>query len=300
MRCAKTHIATCLLALMMVTAIGGCSGYVPAQAEPDITEAQSRTVSFCLLSEGGDLNSTDSFSTRAAVKSYAKFLTLALFDEGGTKKYEVQQKSSDTGFGTVNKQIDFGTYTVVVVANNGDDFYVVNSPSSVTLPTGTAKVLDTFCYAGKIEISATSSADISIELKRAVSAIGVQLTDTSVPDNFDHFRFELTGGSTVLNPTTGYGEGEESQAADVNYNSTAKQHGIFTFPIKGNDEGVTFKASAIGKDGSTIVSYSFDHLTAAPKKMIVFKGEFFAKSGFAVSIPDSETTWTTSEQSLHQ
>lgn len=300
MKHAKTHTATCLLALMTVITIGGCSGYVSPSAEPDITEAQSRTVSFCLLSEEDDLNGTDSFSTRAAVKSYAKFLTLALFDEDGTKKYEVQQKSSDSDFGTVNKQIDFGTYTVVVVANNGDDFYVVNSPTSVTLPTSTVKVLDTFCYAGKIVISGTSSSAIPIELKRAVSAIGVQLTDTSIPDNFDHFRFELTGGSTVLNPTTGYGESAVSQVADVNYNSKAAQHGIFTFPVKDNVEGVTFKASAIGKDGSTIVSYSFDHLTAAPKKMIVFKGEFFTKSGITVSIPNSETTWTTSEQSLHQ
>ncbi len=300
MKRAKTHIATCLLALTAVIAIGGCSDHISQSAELDTTEVQSRLVSFCLMSEDDGTDSTSGFSTRAAVKNYAKFLTLALFDEDGAKKYEVQQKTSDSGFGTVKELIDFGTYTVVVVANNGDDFYVVNSPSSVTLPTTAAKVLDTFCYAGKIEISGTSSSAIPIELKRAVSAIGVQLTDTSVPDNFDHFRFELTGGSTVLNPTTGYGASAVPQVADVSYNSTASQHGLFTFPVKDNDGGVTFKASAIGKDGSTIVSYSFDHLTAAPKTMIVFKGEFFVKSGFEVSLPNSETTWTTSEQSLHQ
>ncbi len=300
MRDMNTRIATGLFVLMTMIAIGGCSeDSVSQSAELDIIEAQSKTISFCLTSAEDGLHGTDSIFTRAAVKKYAKFLTLAMFDEDGTKKYEVQQKSSDTGFGTVSKQIDFGTYTVVVVANNGDDFYVVNSPSNVTLPTSTSKVLDTFCYAGKVEVSGTSSSAISIGLKRAVSAIGVQLTDESIPDSFDHFRFELTGGSTVLNPTTGYGTSAMSQVADVNYNSEAVQHGIFTFPVKGNDKGVTFKASAIGKDGSTIVSYSLDRLTAAPNKMIVFKGEFFVESGVTISISDGETTWTTNEQSLH-
>ncbi len=303
MRFAKTYISTRLLTLMVMIAIGGCSGHVSQSAELDIAETQSKAIRFSLVANETEyfMPGTDISATRADVKDYAKFLSIVLFDVEGTKKYEMLQSYSQIGFGTVNKRIDFGTYTIVVIANNGDDFCNVNSPTSVTLPTDVAaKVSDTFYYFGEIEISGTSANVISIQLKRAVSAIGVQMTDSSVPDNFDHFRFELTGGSNEFNPTTGYGASAVSQVADVKYNSKAKQHGIFTFPLKDNDEGVTFKASAIANDGSTIISYSFDHLTAAPKKMIVYKGDFFPKTNAAVSIPDSETTWTTSEQSLHQ
>ncbi len=303
MRLAKTHISTCLLTLVAMIAIGGCSGHVSQSAELDIEETQSKIISIHFVEDYDDyfMPGADFSATRADVKDYAKFITIVLFDENGTRKYEMQQKSSDSNFGTIHRRIDFGTYTVVVIANNGDDFYDVNSPTSVTLPkTDGAKVLDTFYYIGEIEISGTSSNNISIQLMRAVSAIGVQMTDSSVPDNFDHFRFELTGGSNEFNPTTGYGVKAVSQVADVVYNSRAIRHGIFTFPLEGNKEGVTFKASAIAKDGSTIISYSFDHLTAAPKNMIIYKGDFFTKTDAAISIPDSETTWTTSEQSLHQ
>lgn len=303
MRLAKTHISTCLLTLVVMIAIGGCSGHVSQSAELDIEETQSKIISIHFVEDYDEyfMPGADFSATRADVKDYAKFITIVLFDENGTKKYEMQQSSWQAYFGTINKRIDFGIYRAVVIANNGDDYCDVNSPTSVTLPkVEGAKVSDTFYYIGEIEVSGTSSNNISIQLMRAVSAIGVQMTDKSVPDNFDHFRFELTGGSNEFNPTTGYGASAVSQVADVEYNSQAKQHGIFTFPLKGNDEGVTFKASAIAKDGSTIISYSFDHLTAAPKNMIIYKGDFFPKTDATISIPDSETTWTTSEQSLHQ
>lgn len=291
--------ATCILTLMTVLAMSGCGGSIQTMDEPETADSAvgKKEMRFSVSPITVSTVSMDAVSTRAEVSQYATRLELALFDSDGNKKNEVQSKSTDSDFGSVSMTVDYGTYTMVAVAHKGDQFYDIESPTSVK---AVGKVFETFYYCGGLTVSASSSDEIAVSLKRAVAAVGVNVTDESLPDSFDHFSFSLTGGSRTLNPSTGYGATSDTQTSSVRYNKNAEMHGIFTFPLKDNDGNVTFTAQAIDADGGAMKTYSFDGLTIKPNDLIVYKGQFFySPSSITLSIPDGNTVWNTTTNDLN-
>jgi len=146
------------------------------------------------------------FTTRAAVAltNQCSRLSVAVFDEddakvGSTKSF----KSTDANFGTVSLSLPEGTYTVVAIAHNAiDGNATITSPTKVTFPSN--KMTDTFCYCGELVVDADGINE-QLQMQRVVAMIRLTLTDEQMPSDVARLKFYYTGGSSTLNPRTGYG-----------------------------------------------------------------------------------------------
>lgn len=284
--------------------VSGCENPVtsatdnPAEQQEEV---KYKTVSFNIT--GFEVTTEDITTTRAdkALSSISTItnLTIVLFtkssDNGEYEKaYTLQQTSSDSNFGTMSAFVAYGDYKVVVVANGGNDYYTIDSPTSVSKPASMERVKDTFTYVGDLSVAEGSDTTPSIVLKRAVAAVGLRITEdyADLPETFDHFKLELTGGSTVLNPTTGLGTENSTQTVEETYanETTNVTLGIFTFATSGNS--LEFVAQAIDKDGNVMRTRSFSDFSLTANTMVVLKGAFFADNGvFSILVDETSSSW---------
>ena len=157
-------------------------------------------------------------------------LSVAVFDEddakvGSTKSF----KSTDSNFGTVNLSLPEGTYTVVAIAHNSTEGNAtITSPTKVTFPSN--KMTDTFCYCGELVVDGDGINE-ELQMLRVVAMMRLTLTDEQIPSDVARLKFYYTGGSSTLNPRTGYGCVNSKQTeyrATVLGGSPVKVYEIYT------------------------------------------------------------------------
>ena len=299
------HLLSVMALVMTMMFVSGCENPVtsttdfPAEQQEEV---KYKTVNFNV--SGFEVTSEYITTTRAD-KALSEISTLTnlqivLFkgndSDGYTKAYTFQQTSSDTGYGKISAFVAYGTYKVVVVANGGNDYYAIDSPTSVSVPTSMERVKDTLTYVYDLTVSESSATDQSILLKRAVAIIGLKITEAyaELPTTFDHFKMELKGGSTVLNPISGFGTGNATQTIEEKYNnnSTNVTLGIYTFPTSGNT--LEFTVHAIDKSGNVMRTYTFNDFTLTADVMTTYNGKFFADNeSFTIAVDENSASWTT-------
>ncbi len=300
----RNYIFGIMALAVTALSVSGCENPVtsatdnPAEQQEEV---KYKTVSFNVT--GFEVTTEDITTTRAdkALSEISTItnLTVALFTKSGDdeeyeKTYTFQQTSSDSNFGTISAFVAYGSYKIVAVANGGDDYYTVASPTSVSKPESMERVKDTFTYVGDLSVNESSDTAPSIVLKRAVAAVCLRITEiyADLPETFDHFELELTGGSTVLNPTTGLGTENSTQTIEETYtgNDTSVPLGIYTFATSGNS--LEFVAKAIDKDGDVIRTRRFSGFSLTANTMIVHKGEFFADNdNFSILVDETSSSW---------
>ena len=281
------HLLSVMALVMTMMFVSGCENPVtsttdfPAEQQEEV---KYKTVNFNV--SGFEVTSEYITTTRAdkALSDISTLtnLQIVLFkgndSDGYTKAYTFQQTSSDTDYGKISAFVAYGTYKVVVVANGGDAYYTIDSPTSVSVPTSMERVKDTLTYVYDLTVSESSATDQSILLKRAVAAVGLKITEdyADLPTTFDHFKFELIGGSTVLNPTSGLGTENATQTITQSYtgNSTSAKLIIYTFPTSGNT--LKFTVHAIDKSDNVMRIRTFSDFTLTANTAVVYNGKFFA------------------------
>ncbi len=117
-------------------------------------------------------------------------LTFAIFD-GEEKLESANQLSTDNGFGTAHVSLDEGEYRLVVIAHNGKGNCSISAPEKVKFASN--KLTDTFYYYGRLSVTA-DGATSDINLRRAVGAFKVHITDETIPEEIRSIKFYYTGG----------------------------------------------------------------------------------------------------------
>ena len=290
----RRHTAIFAALLSMALCVSCGSSGVPGGQDPVQAETGSRPVTFVF--GGFTAVSGDLPVTRASLEeANVKFLTLKLFDSGGNAVFSAEQSAGDSGFGSVTGTLDYGTYTLVAVANGGDARVDVESPDKAGMPSG-SRVADTFWVSRGLSVSASSESSVSLTLARPVAAVVVRATDASMPSGFDHFELELSGGSTSFDPSTGYGIAPASGAAVQTYTAAkgALNNGIYTFPVR--DGSCTLVVRGCDASGNAIRTHTIAGIGLSANRMVTYSGHFFvSETAFSVSV---ENEWTKEEKGL--
>lgn len=145
-------------------------------------------------------------ATRAssvATYSDVKFLTLAFY-KGSTEVFKQTQNRDDDAtydtFGEFSTTLPMGSYTMVVVANGGDNAITLTSATSASF--GENRVMETFAYSQTVNVNSNAALNLSATLDRIVSCIAVCSTDGRM-DEAKKLRITTTTGGRIFNPTTG-------------------------------------------------------------------------------------------------
>ena len=227
------------------------------------------------------------FTTRASRRTVASLtdqcsrLSVAVFDEddakvGSTKSF----KSTDANFGTVNLSLPEGTYTVVAIAHNATDGNAtITSPTKVTFPSN--KMTDTFCYCGELVVDGDGINE-ELQMQRVVAMMRLTLTDDQIPSDVARLKFYYTGGSSTLNPRTGYGcvnsKQTEYRSVIGDDGQPVKVYEIYTAPHEQNDI-LKLTITSQDADNSVISEFSpMENIPVTRNKITTWEGSLFGGS----------------------
>jgi len=221
--------------------------------------------------------SLEDFSTRAeqALIDQCTRLSVAVFKLDGTKVKSINQKQGDTNFGTVSMSLTEGAYKVVAIAHSSTEGNAtISSIEKVTFASN--KMTDTFSYCGTLNVGDEPIED-DISLKRVVAMVRLTFSE-NIPNNVQRLKFYYTGGSSTLNPSTGYGCVNSKQTEyrythnddDISINT----YEIYTAPHEQNDV-LKLTITALDSDGISINEWTMDDVPVTKNKITTWTGSLF-------------------------
>ena len=220
--------------------------------------------------------------TRAATQltDQCSRLSVAVFDEDDAKVGSTKnQKADDSGFGAVSLSLQEGVYTIVAIAHNGEGNATITSPTKVTFPSN--KMTDTFCYCGELEVTGDMISQ-EFQMQRVVAMMRLTLTDEQIPDNVARLKFYYTGGSSTLNPRTGYGcvNSKQTEIRPVPSGYAAgMSFEIYTLPHTEEDVLTKLTVTALDANDNILKERVFENVPVIRNQVTRYTGSFFGSGG---------------------
>lgn len=200
-------------------------------------------------------------------------INLAVFD-GETKEESFVQTAGDEGFGTISLYLKQGTHQVVLIAHNGDASATISTPDKVSFSNkATNKMTDTFYYYGEITVGKEEQT-FNLNLERAVAMVRFDIED-EIPETVKQMKFYYSGGSSTLDPTTGYGCVNSKQTELFDVTQSVKRFEMFTFPHAEKDT-LKLTVSALDVNENIIKEREFAEVPVTINMITSYTGEFFA------------------------
>lgn len=226
----------------------------------------------------GDDNGIGNSRAITNIKDICGRISIALFNSDGTEKVKtVNQSKSDSEFGKISINIPKGTYSVVVIAHNGDGNATITSPSEISFKDN--KVTDTFFYYGQLDIN--DNTDVAIDMKRAVAMFRLVVKDNT-PEAIKVMKFYYTGGSSTFDAITGYGcknsRQTEIRTVDSGAYSGESTYDIYTFPHQ-EEKMLKIDVSALESATASTSTYmrTFTDVSVKRNYITRYSGIFFGE-----------------------
>lgn len=224
-------------------------------------------------------------------------LSVAVFKSDGTKVKSVNQTSTDGDFGTVAVSLAEGTYKVVAVAHSSTEGNAtITSTEKVTFASN--KMTDTFSYYGTLTVVDGSAIDEELQMQRVVAMVRLTVSGT-IPQEVQRFKFYYTGGSSTLNPATGYGC-VNSKQTEYRYTvvdgSAVNTFDLYTAPHEQND-ALKLTITALDAEGQAMNEWTMENVPVTRNKITTWTGALFSDDGTGGSLSDGglsltlDTTW---------
>lgn len=153
-------------------------------------------------------------------------LNFAVF-RNGEKVRSINQKSSDSGFGTIDINLDEGYYELAVIVHSCTGNATMSSFEKISFPDN--KLTDTFAYYTDLNVKGNSTHNIILD--RVVSMYRLTITD-AIPDEVKRLKFYYTGGSSTLNAAIGFGcvNSRQTEYRDIQNRQSGQSFEVYTFP----------------------------------------------------------------------
>ena len=237
--------------------------------------------------------------TRSAepLTDQASRLSVAIFRQDGTKVKSVNQTSADGSFGTVAVSLAEGTYKVVAVAHNSTEGNAtISSTEKVTFANN--KMSDTFACCETLSVLDGSTIEKELLLQRVVAMVRLTVTGT-IPDEVARLKFYYTGGSSTLNPSTGYGcvQSKQTEYRPVVVDgSPVNTFELYTAPHELNDV-LKLVITAQDSDNQTLNEWTMEDIPVTRNKITTWSGALFGdddtgggtgSGGIGITL---DTTW---------
>ena len=231
-------------------------------------------------------------TTRAAqnVVDYSgiKAITLAFYAADDMQQYKTTQLKEDastyTTFGEFSLQLPKGSYTMVVIANGfetGDEL-AVNSPTEA-LYTG-AHVRETFVATQAVNITSTSSVELSATLNRIVSKLQVISTDGRAA-NVTNIRMTFSAGGKDFNPSTGFAISDFGFANTVGGTGTTGNISVATSYVflATDEQNINVTIETLDADQNVINSTTVNNVPFKRNRVTKLVGAMYPTAGTAAS-----------------
>lgn len=185
------------------------------------------------------------------------------------------QTSQDEKFGTMDVQLERGTYRIVVIAHNGEKAPVMTTASKITFD---KKITDTFYYSEEINLDKDSTCNLT--LKHAVAMFRLKIQD-AIPTQVTRMRFNYTGGSSAFDAIKGTGSTIETSQTEFK-EITSEMHGkgntfeVYTFPKEEESILEKMTVTAYNSSATTIKEHNFSNVKIRRNYISQYEGEFFA------------------------
>lgn len=223
-----------------------------------------------------------SFGTKgmANLSEACTWINYAIYDaEGnGLVKPQINQKSNDDSFGTLNMKLEEGNYRLVVMAHSSTSNPKLDNPSKIDIPSNSKgrRITDTFLSSSVITVT-KGMQPLSINLDRMVARFEIRLVGDSIPGVVTRFEFEIgKDGSFSLNANTGYGVKTARGYTDkVNVQPGDSVIGVYTFVSEGST-ATRIKVVAIDSLECEYGSWDFEDVPITRNRITVYKGALFA------------------------
>lgn len=238
------------LLLMLVATLTSCEKFSIDETTGKSREANANVTIHVQKIEGTSLLTTKAADKQIALGDVCSRLTLAIFD-GEEKLETVNQLSTDNGFGTAHVSLDEGEYRLVVIAHNGKGNCSISAPEKVKFASN--KLTDTFYYYGRLSVN-EEGATTDINLRRAVGAFKVHITDENIPEEIRSIKFYYTGGSSTLDATTGFGCVNSRQTENFSMKDGGRDFTVYTFPHE-EEKNIKMSISFLDADAKVVKSF---------------------------------------------
>lgn len=275
----------------MAVGLGSCSSDENEIASTDKFELTFQVLNYDLI----PLNR----SSRATTSTKAPHFVMAIYDARTNKLVEEPtiHKSGSAEGGTFSARLPKGEYNFVFLANYTDRTLFPEDPTAVHWD---AQVVDnTYQKNLVLSIDESTEPQHDIVLSRAVGLFTLSTKGTPVPQNFDHFRVQMQGGSYQLNALTGFaGEDVTRDYSFLSKNDMAgkaeiSQSAYAFLPQRECNVDITMIAE--DKNNQVIRKRTFYKVPMKINQMTRYTGDFFGETeldnGFSVRIDTEE--WET-------
>lgn len=218
--------------------------------------------------EGVDTRSQKNLSEIATVLNFAIF-------QDGEKVKTINQKSTESGFGSIELSLPEGRYQVVAVAHKGSGNATITSPQEIKFANN--KITDTFAYYQEIDV--TDATNYDANMTRVVSMFRLCLTQ-EIPADVAQMKFYYTGGSSTLDASMGYGCVNSRQTETLNVSSHAANQvfEVYTFPHE-DYSSLKMTISAINSKGDVLYEKELPNVPITIRKISTYTGTMFGESG---------------------
>lgn len=216
-----------------------------------------------------------------------KALTLAFYRQSdGVEVYKHTQIRSalpaEETFGEFSTSLGIGTYTLVVLANAGNNAITLTSPTEATY--GENQVMDTFAATQTVTVSSSAALSVSATLDRIVTALAVRSTDNR-PEDVVYMRFTYTGGGKTFNPSTGLAL---SNAGFVNQMAFSGAAGSTTYTggylfLVSDEQTMDVTIETLDAEEHVVLSKTIEGVPLKRNRQTTLTGSLYGNSNASVS-----------------
>ena len=203
----------------------------------------------------------DASRSQVSISEVCNHLQFAVY-QNDTRVASENQIIGDADFGTFALQLEEGAYQLLVLGHSGAANIATKKPEKLQFTNpGTINgtgFTDTFYYYGDMAVS-SNGVRVDIDMKRATSMFRLKTNDGK-PKKVKKFKFYYTGGSGVLDATTGLGCVDSKQTVFVTLDDS--QTGklltfeMYTFLHQESDT-VSFTVTAYDDQDSVLYEKAF-------------------------------------------
>lgn len=200
-------------------------------------------------------------------------LCFAIYDMGGTRLKQVNQKQDDINYGTVSLQLDKGNYQLVALAHSSTKNPSMTNPAKIQFNNSTGYT-DTYLFYTTLTVT-DEPQTYALTLDRIAALCRFVISDP-IPDGVSQIRFQYKGGSGHLSALTGLGVTNSTQVVTRQVQPGQQYQAFDLYTFLHQEEGtIALTATALNAAGEEYCAWEFQ-IPMKRNQITWLTGNFFA------------------------
>ena len=259
--------------LFLILLCAACEKVDLNEIEPETYASQTENATGNLTLHVARLQESPFLSDVKETDAECTHLCFAIYDMGGTRLKQVNQKQDDINYGTVSLQLDKGNYQLVALAHSSTKNPAMTNPAKIQF-NNSIGYTDTYLYYTTLTVTdEPQSFDLTLD---RIAALCRFVISDPIPDGVSQIRFQYKGGSGHLSALTGLGVTNSTQVVTRQVQPGQQYQAFDLYTFLHQEEGtITLTATALIAAGEGLYEWEFD-IPMAQNQITWLTGNFFA------------------------